>query len=88
MTYRLRFTRKAHKQFAALDKYVQRKIQEYLNKYVHDNENPYAVGKRLAENLQGYWRYRIGDYRIICEIKDDIFEVIAVKVGHRSKIYN
>jgi len=86
--YKLRFTKIALKQFNALDKYVQGKIANYLNQYVHNSPNPRIVGKPLTENLDGYWRYRIGDYRVICEIHDDIFEVIAIKIGHRSKIYN
>ena len=86
MKYKLLFTKKALKEFASLDNYVQTKIENYLDKYVHDNEDPRAVGHSLSGNLSGYWRYRIGNYRVVCKINDDTFEVIAIKIGHRSKI--
>ena len=87
MKYKLIFTKKAQKEFSSLDAYVQRKIQVYLDRHVNDNENPRAAGSPLSGELSNYWRYRIGDYRVICEIRDDIFVVIAIKTGHRSKIY-
>lgn len=87
MSYALSFTRKAYKQFSKFDGYTQKKIQTYLNKYVADSEDPRQVGKPLSENLAGYHRYRIGDYRVICEIHDDTCRVVAVVVGHRSRIY-
>jgi len=88
LRYGLRFTKKAQKQFNALEVYTQKRICDYLNKHVHGCENPRATGKRLSENMSDYWRYRIGDYRVIREIQDDSFVVLAVKVGHRSKAYD
>jgi mRNA interferase RelE/StbE len=87
VNYTLEFTNKARRQFDALDKYVQGKLRDYLNKHVDGSSNPRAVGEPLSGNLSGYWRYRIGNYRVVCEICDDIFVVTAVKLGHRSKIY-
>ncbi|MDR2358156.1 MAG: type II toxin-antitoxin system RelE/ParE family toxin [Oscillospiraceae bacterium] len=54
---------------------------------VHGSADSRAVGRALSENLTGYWRYRVGDYRVICEIRDDVLEIAAVKVGHRGGIY-
>jgi mRNA interferase RelE/StbE len=85
--YTLRFTKKAQKQFDALDKDVQKRIRDYLDRNVHGNANPRLVGKVFAENMAGYWRYRIGGCRVICEIRDGICEVLAVNAGHRNK-YN
>jgi mRNA interferase RelE/StbE len=86
--YRLIFTKKAMKQMASLDRYVQKKIQDYLNKNVSNSADPRQHGKGPSENLAGYWRYRIGDYRVICRIEDNVCEVIAVNIGHRSKVYS
>jgi mRNA interferase RelE/StbE len=88
MKYRLVWSVKAQKQFRRLDKSVQRYIDAWLIKNVDGSKNPRRSGKALSENLSGFYRYRIGDYRVICEIHDKICEVIAVSVGHRSKIYS
>jgi mRNA interferase RelE/StbE len=81
------FSRKAEKQLDALDGYTKKQINAYLRKNVAGSMNPREHGKRLSANLAGYWRYRIGDYRVICEIRDDSLTVVALQVGHRSKIY-
>jgi mRNA interferase RelE/StbE len=85
--YKLEFSQKAKKQLAALDMYVQKRVQVYINRYIEGSENPRLTGKPLKGDLVGYWRYRIGDYRIICEIHDDVLTVVAVQIGHRNKIY-
>jgi len=51
-------------------------------------DGPRARGKGLSGDLAGYWRYRIGDYRVIAEIQDSRFVVIAVTVAHRSDVYD
>jgi mRNA interferase RelE/StbE len=88
MTYRLVWHKSAYRQFEKLDSSVQRYIDVWLTKNVDDSSDPRRTGKSLTGSLSGYWRYRIGDYRIICEINDDACVVIAIKVGHRSKIYS
>ena len=50
-------------------------------------EDPRTVGKALTGELRGFWRYRIGDYRVICELIDDALIILAVEVGHRRDIY-
>lgn len=56
-------------------------------KNIERSENPRLHGKGLIENRTGQWRYRIGDYRVICEIKDDEIIVLILDVGHRRNIY-
>jgi mRNA interferase RelE/StbE len=87
LTYRLLFTDTAEKQLRKLDRPIERLIILWLLKNVDGAENPGAHGKTLSENLSGYWRYRVGDYRVICHIDDNVCEVLAVQIGHRSKIY-
>lgn len=50
-------------------------------------ENPRDAGKALTGNLRTYWRYRVGDYRVVCEIRDNDLVIVAVIIGHRSEVY-
>lgn len=70
-----------------LDKPVARKIVAYLEDVIA-LEDPRQRGKGLTAELRGYWRYRIGDYRVIAKINDDHLIVIALDVAHRSRIYD
>jgi mRNA interferase RelE/StbE len=85
--YRLVIETRATKQLKKLDPFQQRIILSWLRKNLDGTDNPRAKGKGLSENLVGLWRYRIGDYRVICDIRDDICEVIAIEIGHRNEIY-
>lgn len=87
MKYRIVFTDKAKKQLKKLDKYTASLIIGWLEKNVEGSENPRLHGKGLIENRAGQWRYRIGNYRVICEIKDDEIIVLILDVGHRRNIY-
>ena len=69
-----------------LDRPVLRRIRSYLDE-VCEFEDPRSRGKGLSADLAGYWRYRIGDYRVIVEIRDNVLVIVAVGVGHRSEIY-
>ena len=87
MTYKLVFSETAEKQFLKLDKYAQRQIGKYLDKNVDGAADPRLYGKALTGNLGELWRYRVGDYRAICKLQDNICEVLVVKIGHRREIY-
>lgn len=50
-------------------------------------EDPRDAGKALTGNLRTYWRYRVGDYRVICEIRDTELVIVAVEIGHRREVY-
>ena len=51
-------------------------------------DDPRAIGKGLTANRSGQWRYRIGDYRLICQIEDNELIILALTIGHRRDIYN
>ena len=78
-----RFDKAARK----LDRQMLRRIKVYLDE-VRELEDPRSRGKGLAGNLAGYWRYRIGDYRVIAEIRDNTLVIVAIGLGHRSDIYD
>lgn len=87
MKYTIRSTPTFEKDFKKLDKYTMKIIKSWINKNLVDCENPRAKGKGLTANRSGQWRYRIGDYRLICEIKDDELIILALTVGHRREVY-
>jgi mRNA interferase RelE/StbE len=76
----------AQKQLKSIDRSASLKIQKYLQERVA--KNPESFGKALSADLAGLWRYRIGDYRMICDIKNKELLVLVVKIGHRSKVYD
>lgn len=88
MKYKILFTDKAKKQLKKLDKHISALIIGWLEKNIENTENPRVHGKCLVENKSGQWRYRIGDYRVICEIQDENVIVLVLEIGHRKEIYN
>ena len=87
MSYTIRTTTRFDKSFKKLDRYTQRIIKSWIEKNLLDCENPRAHGKSLTANRSGQWRYRIGDYRLICHIDDDELIILALNVGHRRTVY-
>lgn len=75
------------KEFRKLDGYTQKIIRGWINKTLVETDNQRIHGKALTGNLAGLWRYRIGDYRLIAEIKDDKLSILAISIGHRREIY-
>ena len=76
------------KEFRKLDKYTQKIIRSWIDKNLVGQEDPRHCGKGLTANKSGQWRYRIGDYRLICQIEDDKLVILALSVGHRRSIYD
>jgi len=85
--YRVEYTPKAVKQLIKLDKYTRNLIYAWIDKNLQDCENPRIHGKALTANRSGQWRYRIGDYRLICKIQDERITILVLEVGHRKSIY-
>jgi len=88
MNYQIRTTERFDREFSKLDKYTQKMIKAWIGKHLIGCENPRATGKGLTANRSGQWRYRIGDYRMICEIYDEELVILALTIGHRSVIYD
>ena len=87
MAYKIKFEENASKAFDGLDKSTQKTIAKFLNR-CELIENPRCFGKALQHNLYGLWRYRIGKYRLIANIQDDILLILIVDLGKRDKIYS
>ena len=88
MAWLIEFSDEAERDFAKLDKSIQRRIFAYLNNRIAIATDPRDFGKPLLHELAGLWRYRVGDYRILCHIEDDKLTVLVLEIGHRSDIYN
>ena len=88
MSYKVNSTPRFDKEFRKLDRYTQKMIKAWITKHLVGCEDPRATGKGLTANQKGRWRYRIGDYRIICDIQDEELVILALTVGHRREIYN
>lgn len=85
--WHIEYTRKAEKGLRQLDKPVLRRIRKYTDEVIHLND-PRDRGKPLTANKAGLWCYRIGDYRMICDILDEQLIIVAVDFSHRSDIYD
>lgn len=88
MGYELALSEKAQKDLAGIDGRDVRLILRWLKKNVADCDDPRAHGKALKGELRDYWRYRVGDYRILCIIDDGQLVVIAVTIGNRRNVYD
>lgn len=88
MKYSVETTARFDKEFKKLDRYTQKMIKSWIIKSLVDCEDPRQHGKGLTANRSGQWRYRIGDYRLICDIEDDRLVILALSVGHRREVYD
>lgn len=87
MAWRVEIKETAHKDIKKLDKQIQATIVRFLRERVAAVPNPRQSGKALKGDMGELWRYRVGDYRIICDIQDDIVTVLVLRVRHRKEVY-
>ena len=87
MSYTVKFSDAAIKELQKLDKPTSRIIIAWITKYLQGCDNPREHGHILKGNKKDYWRYRIGKYRLIAKINDDVIEIIIINIGHRDKVY-
>jgi mRNA interferase RelE/StbE len=87
LIWKVRIDTHAVKQLKKLDKPIQKKIINFLNNKISGCNNPRYLGKPLKGKLSGLWRYRLGDYRIICKIQDYKVTVLVLNIKHRKNIY-
>lgn len=87
MGYKIFFEKNADKQLKKIDITQQRIIVNWIVKHLEDTDDPRKFGKSLKGNFKSYWRYRVGNYRIIAEINDEEIKIIIIEIGHRKDIY-
>ena len=86
--WQVRFDKKAIKQLGKLDRDVQKRISDFIDNKLQISDDPKTLGKKLqGKTLGNFYRYSAGDYRMICNVKDEIVTVYVLKITHRGEIY-
>lgn len=78
---------RAFKELEGLDRTIQKRILAFLQNRVLSSVSPRDLGKPLAGDKVGFWRYRVGDYRIICRLFDDAKQIRVLRISHRKDVY-
>lgn len=86
MAWRIEIDKDVQREMKKLEKQVAKRITAKLRE-VSQLDDPRSMGKGLTGNLAGLWRYRVGDYRIICDIEDGVLLILVVDVAHRREVY-
>jgi len=86
--WQIRFEAKAAKAFRKLDRQTQQRIRLYLRDLSTRSEHVRQFGKALSHDRSGFWRYRVGKYRIICKLLDGEMVIVVMDVGKRDSIYD
>ncbi|WP_020484508.1 type II toxin-antitoxin system RelE family toxin [Methylomonas sp. MK1] len=87
MAWTIELSDDAKRDLQKLDKPVQKRIVAFLQDRIKPADNPRTSGKALQGNLSGLWRYRVGDYRLLCRIEDDALVILVIEIGHRREVY-
>ncbi|MGL4489069.1 MAG: type II toxin-antitoxin system RelE family toxin [Rhizobiaceae bacterium] len=88
MVWRIEFQESAKKDLAKLDRQVAKRITVFLRERVVSLENPRMLGAALTGSRLGeFWKYRVGDYRVLCRLEDDVMRVLVITVGNRRDVY-
>jgi mRNA interferase RelE/StbE len=87
LAWTIEFLPAAVKELKALDRSAARRIVKTLEERIAASEDPRSLGAPLAGEHAGYWRWRIGDYRVIARIEDERVTVLVVRVAHRREVY-
>jgi len=88
LVWRIEFSRTAEKRLAKLDRIVARRIIAFMRERVAVLDNPGMIGEALkGSELGEFWKYRVGDWRLICQIEDARITVTAAELGNRREVY-
>ena len=88
MAWTIEFAETATKQLRKLDRTVARRLLAFLRERVATTPDPRSIGAALkGDELGQFWKYRVGDYRVIAEIRDSEIRIVVIRLGHRSDVY-
>ena len=87
MAWRIEYTDTAKTQLRKLDRSTARRILDYMDHRVAAAEDPRRLGQSLTGPLGKLWRYRVGRFRIVCDIQDEAVRVLVVRIGRRDEVY-
>jgi mRNA interferase RelE/StbE len=88
MIWKVEFDNRARKELRKADPQTQVRILKWMRETLATNKDPRRTGTSLKGRMKGLWRYRLGDYRIICQIQDENSLILVVRIGHRRDIYD
>jgi mRNA interferase RelE/StbE len=88
LAWTIDYTKTAQSQLRKLDRTASLRIVDYMDERIALSGNPREQGKSLVGTHAGLWRYRVGDYRLICDIQDGRLIVLVLEIGHRKDIYD
>lgn len=87
MAWTIDYTETAKTELSKLNKQIARRIVDFIDERIAGQENPRNTGKALTGPLGSLWRYRVGDYRVICDIQDSALRILVVRIGNRRDVY-
>jgi len=87
LVWKIKYADSALKSLKKMDRQNAKRIVDYLDKRIASSDDPRIFGKSLKGDLGEFWRYRIGDYRVLCEIFDEELIILVATIGHRRKVY-
>lgn len=88
MAWKIEFDPRALDELERLERDTQRRIVRFLRKRIAPLENPRSIGEALrGKELGRFWKYRVGDYRLVCDIQDALIRILVLRVGNRKDIY-
>ena len=87
MAWKIEYTETALSQLRKLDRQAARRILAYMDTRIAHLDAPRSTGKALTGALGGLWCYRVGNYRVICDMQDDAMRVLVVRLGNRRDVY-
>ncbi|WP_339487311.1 type II toxin-antitoxin system RelE family toxin [Pseudomonas sp. EL_65y_Pfl2_R95] len=87
MVWTIEYTQTAKTQLRKLDKQSAKRILDYLDERIIGRDDPRSTGRALSGPLGGLWRYRVGGFRVICDIQDGALRILVVQLANRRDVY-
>jgi mRNA interferase RelE/StbE len=87
LAWKIEYAETPKKQLRKLDKSAARRIVDFMDERIAPLDDPRELGKALKGSLGDLWRYRVGDYRVLCDIQDGVLTVLVLQIGNRREIY-
>jgi len=87
LAWTIEYTETALRWLRKADQSIAKRILDFMDERIAKANDPRILGKALTGELRGLWRYRVGDFRLICKIQDKKVSVLVLEIGHRREIY-
>jgi mRNA interferase RelE/StbE len=87
LAWQIEYADSVEKDLRRIDTTAQKRIKKFLDSRIAHLSNPRSIGEALKGPLGEFWKYRVGDYRIICDIKDNVVTILVLTIGDRKQVY-